>query len=475
MMNNHLSHVTTLQSSWRRIVITTMYLLMFLVIVSACSTKNEVSPASNNPITSQEQPSHVGNNEPVPATPATSATTPPPPEPFELKIYASGVASTEFDARFRTTLESKFPHITFNYLPYDAGNSIEELVARGEIPDIMRVLNSRLQTTYLNLGLGYDISELIKKYNYDITRFEPIFISSLIETGKTGELYGLPVPPYFVRVLYYNKELFERFGVEPPQDGMNWDDIYGLASRMSRTDGGVAYRGFSMNIGTLASYNEFSAPILDPVQDGLHGFDTWRTILDNYVRFYRLPDNPISDSASLESTIFQNGHVAMSVNVFSPYVQFGEVDWDMAAIPLIEGAPRQAGFFTPGNWMITQQSKYKDEAFQVIMEMLSDEIQLQDSKNGITTTLVNQDIKNQLGQGHEVYKTKNLGAVNYHTLGPLPPGRDPGVVPVDASIASALMNETFLKAARGELDSNSALRELDEKLKQEVEKARSSR
>lgn len=433
--------------------------LLCFSLLSACSSK--------------ENPGEHVNDSEIPNQVANPGEIEQPKDPFSLLIYAAGVSADEFDRRFRGSLEKKFPHITFQYNAGGADNAITDLVAAGQIPDIMRVLNSQLHTQYLDLGLGYSLDDLVKKHNYNTKRFEPIFIDSLIDAGKTSELYGLPVPPYFVRVLYYNKELFDKFGVEPPVDGMTWDEAYALADQMSRKDGDVLYRGFSLSISTVPAYNEFSLPVLDLEKDELAGSDIWKRILDTYVRFYRLPNNPIAGSLSTESNVFKDGNIAMSVNVFSPYVEFGDVDWDMVSIPLIEGAPQQSGFFTPGNWMITQQSKHKDDAFQVIMEMLSDELQLADSRNGITTTLADAQIKNELGKDHPVISQKNLNAVHYHQLAPLPPERGPGMITVPIPTQRSLMNEAIYKAAQGIVDVNTALREVDEQLRQELEKERS--
>lgn len=395
------------------------------------------------------------------------------PDPFELKIFAAGVASEEFDRRFRTRLEQKFPHITFTYLPWDSGNTLAEYVARGEIPDIVRLTNGELHSGYLELGLGYDMNEQIKKHQYDVSRFESVFVNGFIEAGRTGALYGLPVPPYFMAVMYYNKELFERFGVEPPRNGMDWDEAYALVNKMARMDGDTEYRGISINLGTTPiQYNEFSLPVLDPVKDGLSDFDKWKTIFDNYVRLYQIPNNKLEDP-SAEFSIFNTGRVATSINVFSPYVDLGDIDWDMVSVPLIKGAPQQTGYFPPANLMITQQSKYKDEAFLVIMEILSEEIQIQDAHNGILPTLADQKVKDELGKGHPVFGSKNLSAVSYHKLGELPPIRAADVPWLDSYVGVRLAQEALTKAARGEMDVNSALRELDENLKHEVEIARS--
>lgn len=399
-----------------------------------------------------------------------------PPEPIELKLHFYGVTEQEFNNRFRDTLQKKFPHITFTYMPSSgAQNTLIETLARGEVPDIVRNLSSTVHTNYLSTGLGYDLNEMIKKYNYDINRFNPIFIKGLMdETSQNGELYGLPVSPFFSRVLYYNKDLFDKFGQPYLKDGMNWNEIYDVAQKLTRLENGIAYRGYSANITSLIAYNEYSIPTLHPEKDELYGFDTWKRLLDNYMRFYQIPNNSIRPTLNEEAAMFQKGTVAIHSDIYNPYLDLSMVpNWDMVSTPIIDGAPQKIGIFSPGYLMITKQSKHKDEAFKVIMEMLSDEVQMKDSRNGFLPTVINKDIMNALGQDSSVYKGKNMKAVTYYEFAPVRPSRAKGMTRVDTSTADTFIRNAFLSAAQGKADVNTALRNADELLRKEVEKERS--
>jgi len=399
-----------------------------------------------------------------------------PPEPIELKIHALGVSEQEFNTRFKDVLQKKFPHIRVVWLPTaGAANTIQEYVARGEIPDIIRNISSTVHTNYLNMGLGYDLRELVTKYKYDLNRFNPIFINGFKDlTSQNGELYGLPVSPFFSRVLYYNKDLFDKFGQPYLKDGMTWDEVYEVARKMTRVEDGVTYRGFSAFVATFMTYNEYSLSTLDPAKDQLSSFDTWKKIFDNYTRFYQIPNNPIAPTLAEEQNAFQKGTVAIHADIYSPYLDLSMIkNWDMVSIPVIEGAPKKIGIFPPGYLLITKQSKYKDEAFQVIMEMLSDEVQMKDARNGFLPTVANKDMMNALGQDSAVHKSKNMKAVGYYEFAPLRPARAKGMTLIDTNIADTHLRNAFVEAAQGKSDVNTVLRKTDELLKQEVEKEKS--
>lgn len=397
-----------------------------------------------------------------------------PPEPFTMMIYAAGVKPEEFDSRFRGTLEKKFPHIKFDYQTSDKGNSITEKVARGEIPDIIRTDSPSIKNNYLDLQLGYDMKELVTKNKYDLKRFVPSFIQDNIDAGQTGALYGLPVPPYFPTALYYNKDLFDKFGVAYPKDGMSWDQIYELTGKTTRVDGGKVYRGFSSSLIALLRDNPYSLPILDPDKDGLADQAKWKTIFDNFKRFHTIPNNAVESTFALENAVFTKGQSAMYLGGFNIYFVIPpEVNWDIVSVPTLAGAPKLMGQRTPAYWSITKQSKHKDEAFQVIAEMLSDEVQMQDSRSGILTTLVNKEVRDALGKGHPVYSTKNMKALTMYEPTPPTPKRSVGKVNVAGGTQESIIWQSFVKAALNQLDVNSALREADEKLKQEIDKEKS--
>ncbi|MDF2724221.1 MAG: extracellular solute-binding protein family 1, partial [Paenibacillus sp.] len=338
-------------------------------------------------------------------------------EPYTLFIYASSVAVDEFNDRFKATLEKKFPHITFKYSAGGKGEAIADLVARGEIPDIIRTSIPTLASDYLDLGIGQDMRSFVTKNKYDLKRFEAPFINEMTDAGKSGELYGLPVPPYYPLVLFYNRDLFDRFGVPYPKDGTSWDDVYDTARKMSRLDGGTNYRGFNIYaVGALRD-NPYSLPILDPKSDQLADMDKWKTIFDNFSRFFTLPNNAIEKTVNAETDAFVKGNVAMHINSFSIAAVNKvpkDANWDIVSYPTMKGAPQVTGQRGPAYWSLTKQGKHQEEAFQVIMHMLSDEVQMSDSRKGATTTLNNKEIQNALGKDHPVYSTKNMKAISVY-------------------------------------------------------------
>ncbi|MEF3310744.1 extracellular solute-binding protein [Paenibacillus sp. GYB004] len=402
------------------------------------------------------------------------ATAEKPKEPFTMVIHG-GNFNEDFGVRFGKMLAEKFPHIKFEFIKGEKGETIQDLALAGKIPDLIRNDPPVMKANYFDLHLEYDLRELIKTNKYDLKRFNSAFINEITDIGgNTGAIYGLPVSPYLPTVLYYNKDLFEKFGVPYPKDGMSWDELYELAKKMTRVDGGQVYRGFSASIANVTRDNPYSLPIVDSKVDGLSAPEVWTKIFNNLKRFYDIPSNTIGENGVKERDAFAAGNVAMQINQINVYLNLPEnVKWDIVSVPYMPDAPKKMPIRGPSYWSITQQSKHKEEAFQVIAAMLSDEVQMRDSRNGMPTTLNNKEIQDALGKDNPMFQNKNMNAVNYYPPADLPPRRASGLVNISESSQATIISEQLQKVARNQADVNTSLREADERIRKLIEQEKS--
>src|SRR5690606_23647078 len=74
-----------------------------------------------------------------------------------------------------------------------------------------------------------ELETMIKKDGFDTDGMHPAVIELLKEQGG-GQLYGL-APTFSSSALFYNADLFEEHGIEPPSDRMSWQDVMQLAAR----------------------------------------------------------------------------------------------------------------------------------------------------------------------------------------------------------------------------------------------------
>lgn len=408
--------------------------------------------------------------EPSPNPPAASK----PKEPVTLTLFTN-LSDEEVNTYWIDYVGKKFDHITLKHQKSATGATIEDLIALGDIPDIIRVAGTLIQTQYLDLGLGYDLNELIKMNNYDIKQFEPLYFEQLSNNAGTskGEVYGLPINLISPYILYYNVDLFEKFGIDYPIDGMTWDDTFEIAKRITRVDEGVTYQGFSAIYTEFLRDNQLAIPAMDPNADRMFDTSQWLPLFQSFMRFYQIPNNEIGISSGADQNKFIKDQTsAMLVSQLNTSVRsFPEtLNWDMVSLPVFKEKPTAGAIPPPAYFSITQQSKQKEEAFEVIKYLLSKEVQLEHSKAARGTSLVDPEVKRAFGQDNDTLKSKNISAIFYHTGTEAMPARKDGLVAVQAGTTQKIISDAFIEVATQKSDVNTALRNAADKIDQEIEK-----
>ncbi|MED4954172.1 ABC transporter substrate-binding protein [Paenibacillus macerans] len=108
----------------------------------------------------------------------------------------------------------------------DITKTIEELLVK-ENPDVISIP----MESYVVLKDEGKLSSLTKPLqgaNFDLTGFSPAIIDFLRD--EQGELYGL-TPVFTGQALYYNKSLFDQYGIAYPHDFMTWEEMFKLAEQ----------------------------------------------------------------------------------------------------------------------------------------------------------------------------------------------------------------------------------------------------
>lgn len=84
----------------------------------------------------------------------------------------------------------------------------------------------------------------------------------------------------------------------------------------------------------------------------------------------------------------------------------------------------------------------------------------------------NKDIEKALGTGDPIYSKKHMSAVNFYAPAPYTQKRKQGLAEVPGGTQQNLAGNAFIEVAQGKTDVNTALRQLEEQLKAEIEKVR---
>ncbi|MEF3306857.1 ABC transporter substrate-binding protein [Paenibacillus sp. GYB003] len=384
-------------------------------------------------------------------------------EPVEITVSSPlNWVEEPFRKAIEDELKQTYPYISVNWVMEDKDNTLDKQIAAGNIPDVVLVSLDRIPVL-TRLKLDYNMDPLIKQFQMNLGRFEQSALDMVKNTYGKPEQVALPYTIGF-SALYYNKDIFDKFGVSYPKDGMTWEQAADLAAKVSRMDGGVQYRGIGFN----GDPTQFLAPLLSlPYVDAKTGkatvnTDSWKKVLDTAKRLF---DVPGSDPA-----VFKSGHNAfVKEKTLAMYVANNEVrnfkedlNWDMVTVPVFGERPGTARTPLGISLAVTSPSKHKEEAFRVVEAFLSDRAQLEMVRNGRPSSLKSEPLRQEFGGNVSYLKGKNLMSIFMNK-----PAAFYTETEYDPLVKSSIM-KVFDAVLNGSKDVNTALREAEEAANQAI-------
>jgi multiple sugar transport system substrate-binding protein len=399
-------------------------------------------------------------------------------KPAELVFFSkSRNSEAAFNERFGNAIREKFPQYTIKYIVDENGQKMEQLLIAGDKFDIYWDSVGLFMDTLTNANLQYDLRELIKKNNVELNRIEPVMLDGTKQPG--GEIYALPVINKNL-VLFYNKDIFDKFGMAYPKDGMNWEETLELARKLTRTEDGVRYIGLGVSQQhQFMRLNQLSVPIIDPVKQQANTDNPKiKTLYNSLIApiisqpgFKEIVNEKNTLFGSVASnTFYTQKNMAMLVYVSDfPFEQKGMagVNWDMVSLPEMKEAPGLGSQAYPIYFTVTSTSKNKEQAMEVLKYLTSDDYQLSISKRGMLTVLKDGEIKKAFAQEASI-KDKNFQAVYLRPHAPSAPKSkyDPK--------AELIYDKYMTELAKGAMDVNTALRITGEEVNKMIEAERAS-
>jgi multiple sugar transport system substrate-binding protein len=268
-------------------------------------------------------------------------------------------------------------------------------LAGGSPPDLF-LMNYRFYGQFA----ARDVLEPLEGYVEDSDEFsaEDFYPESLDAFRWNGTITCLPQNISSL-VVYYNRDLFERFGVPEPTDEMSWSQFVYRAQQMTRDAQGAVVRGADpdvpqANTAPAAIYGLGVEPTIirfapfvwsnkgELVDDDEH---PTRFTLDSEAsksalqQFFELrtvhgvvpPD--VEVEAEDDETRFLNGRMAMfleSRRLVPALREAAEFDWDVAALPTLQD---EASILHSDAYCMTKASKEKDAAWRFVEYALGPE------------------------------------------------------------------------------------------------------
>lgn len=397
-------------------------------------------------------------------------------KPAELVIHSdSGDSVESFDERFGSAIRSKFPHYTITYIETGQGTSKSELFAAGQTIDINFDTIGYFMNSVVRNDLQYDMSEMIKKENIDLSPLDSAAVEGMKQISGGG-MWGIPVTSEKL-VLFYNKDLFDKFGVPYPKDGVTWEEVAELSKQLTRNDNGRQIVGLYAELGHLLRTNQYSLGTVDAgtLKATFGTNELWKKLIDTafanpaaangyqeFMRNERAGNLPTKDNFVRDRNLAM--YIGLTSTMFTSADKMEGMNWDIATMPELKEMPGVGSQPYPVYFSVTKTSLNKEAAMKVIKYLISEEFQLSISRKGNVPVLTTETVVNAFAQD-SVYKDKNWSAIF---------AQKPAQIPMKTlhdGTAESEIRAVIPKVVLGETDMNTALRTADENANKKIEEA----
>lgn len=383
-------------------------------------------------------------------------------EPVTLKLFHTGGYLTEedFNQLIADPVKQKYPHLTVEM----GTKKLSDLLSVGEQVDFYVTWDGDLPGLK-EFEVFQNVATLAERHGLDLSRFDPLALEALKSNSEAGQLHALP---YAVNLnaLYYNKDIFDKFGVPYPADGMRWDDAIALAGRVTKMEDNLQYLG--LGIESVRLLFPLSLNNVDAKTDkALVNSDPYKRVFELGKRIYSIPGNEYV-KRNFHNEFIVEKRLAMygAANVFLRLNQTPDLNWNIAQFPSYTEKPDTYGLYDLHIIVPLQTSKYPEDQARVMEVLFSDEVQrkmvgktarISALKDPIYAELFGQELSELKGKRiSSIFKSKPAPHPGYSRF-------------FDAS--KKIVNEEFIAAMTDQKDINTALRHAEERINQHVQSA----
>ncbi|MEF3352190.1 extracellular solute-binding protein [Paenibacillus sp. GYB006] len=388
----------------------TAMILVFMLVVSACSGGGTSSGGDSAKGTEEQKP---GSETVEPKSEENN-------DPVTLKLYiGTGISDEELSSIIVDPVKAKYPNITIEPVRPDEGKKIEELIAANDVPDIIFTWNGDLGK-YSNLDLFEDITPLAEKHGIDLNAFQPSTLDTIRQFSSNNELYALPFNMSF-NITFYNKDIFDKFGVDYPTNDMTWDQMIELSKSLTRNENGIQYRGLdSDNLGRMTS--QLAASHIDgKTEEASVDNEKWKRIYETAKKVWSIPGNepPKMMTFDAPNNFATEKNIAILPSASYVLGRLADVDfnWGVVSYPVYTDLPDNHGYTEAGILGLTKTSKHKEQVVQALSVITSKENQQEMVRNQARLSPLNDpELNKQFGADLEHLKDKNIGEMIYEPL-----------------------------------------------------------
>jgi multiple sugar transport system substrate-binding protein len=280
------------------------------------------------------------------------------------------------------------------------------MIAAGIVPDLFTLWFGDTDVL-AELKALENLEPLMKSHNFDPNSIDKETWDSL--SALTSQNVKNVVPFYYnMNALLYNKDIFDKFAVPYPKDGMTWEEVRDLGVKVNRMDGGEQYYGFYPDAIQRLSM-QMNLPFVDKsTGKAALTTDKWKGAFELWRSIHESQNMPVANQDFAKGKLAM---VAAHINIIRGAMKNTALNWDIVTYPQHKDYPGISQRPDGAMISITPTSKHKNEAFLVLQTMLSPEVQQMMTRQGNLTVLKDNAIKKQFGADVPGFAGKHIEAI----------------------------------------------------------------
>jgi len=281
----------------------------------------------------------------------------------------------------RAAFEARHPGIRIQFIKTNEGSKVETMIAGGDAPDIVNVGMDRVHY-YVRAGVLRDLAPFMTPQDRaDLASFFPVCAAPF---RRGDSVYALPwgCVPF---ILFYNRNLFDKYGVPYPTPDWTWEDYRRAARALTHDlDGDGITDEFGASFaqwqeGYYCWIYQNGGRVLTP--DGRRAtFDDPKVVeavefLRRLTREDRVIPTDVNRGRATGTGLFEANRMAMHGPTGSFYIptyrEYDRVDWDIASVPA--GPSGRGTMVAPLAFGVSSQSRHPREAWLLVRFLSSSE------------------------------------------------------------------------------------------------------
>ena len=292
-----------------------------------------------------------------------------------LTVVSWDTTTGGYLAAQEAAFEAAYPEIDLQYVDVASQEynvKTTTMLAGGDTSDVFDVKELSDLQNWIAQGLVESIEPNVAADSYDLAPFLGLDNSY---RAPDGTLYALPYRSDFW-VLFYNKTLFDKAGVEYPTNDMTWDQYADLARKMASGEGIDKIYGTHYHTWLSAAVNWAVCDGKYTLADG-----NYEPLSYFYNLVQTLEDEGVCQeyselkAANLHySGAFYQGNIAMlpmgywfcATLIAEQAKGTFDFDWSFVAVPHAEGVPAGSSFGSGTGACINKNAANKDDAWTFI-------------------------------------------------------------------------------------------------------------